>query len=294
MTDTGLLAPLKTSKTPPKIDYDDDKHKYWIDKVEVPSVSAILETTSPKPALVWWGMRVGIGAVIKLLQESTIKWPVLQAHVYEEVLTGIPDKSPSRTRGKGARAKLKTLIEAEILDARLDTNNIKSDAGDRGTLVHEAIERLGTHDLIPDINEYEEEFRGYIRAIARWWMNLEPEFHRQEVIVGSRKHAFAGRFDLDATCTGYGRTLTDFKTSKTAYESHFEQLALYDLAEQEMNTYLTDNSQHVHFDHRLVVVLRPDGEYEVHTADHVGLDTAIAAVNLHHARVRDAARKKKR
>lgn len=291
------LAPLPEKKTAPVIRYQDSDHRYWIDGIEVPSVSALLEETTPKPALTWWGMRVGIAACIKLLQENHVSWPVLAEHVYEEVLTGIPINSPKVMRGKGKNRKEKILVEAETINKKLDTNNIKSDAGDRGTAVHAAVELIGTHDTIPDINEFPVEQQGYIRAVARWWMEQQPEFLRQEVIVGSRRHAFAGRFDLDAnypapTAEGKSRILTDFKTSKSVYESHFEQLRLYELAEYELNEFIIEVDERVTFDRLAVVLLKPDGNYEVHYADHVSRETALAVANLAHQRRADAARLK--
>lgn len=291
MTKIKPLHPLKRSDSPPVIQYDDAKHRYWIDGIEVPSVSAILDNVTAKDALPWWGMRVGLAGVLQLIQDNIVSWPMLQNEVYAEHLSGIPDKSRAKWRGRGKNRKPKTLLEYHMLEAGLTTNQIKDDAGDRGTSVHEAVEQIGTHDVIPDIGQFPEEQQGYVQAVARWWINLEPEFHRQEVIVASRKHAYAGRFDLDATLKGYGRCLVDFKTSKGVYDQHFEQLRLYQVAEEELSVFEPEDKR-VEFDHLMVVHLRPDGEYEPFLdADSVSAKTAIAAAHLYHERQADKARK---
>jgi hypothetical protein len=285
------LYPLEAKKTSPVIDYEDSKHKYWIDGIEVPSATTILEGCTAKDALPWWGMRVGLAAALKLFQDGIISWPALQTEDYAETLSGVPSKTRAIMRGRGAARKPKTLLEYHALEQRLTTNHIRDDAGDRGTAVHTAVEQLGIEDVIPNIDEFPVEQRGYIRAIARWWMNQEPEFHRQEIIVGSREHAYAGRFDLDATMKGYGRCLIDFKTSKGVYESHFEQLRLYQVAEAELMKFLKAKDR-VKYDHLCVVHLMPTGEFQIHLGDHVSPDTALHAIHLHHSRVADKARKK--
>lgn len=284
-----LLPPLPSSKKPPTILYDDDEHAYKIDGISVPSVSAILDACDPKMALRWWAMRAGMAATIEALKRGKIKWPVLVQHVYDEVLKGVPVESPKVVRGKGSRAKLKTVIEAVVLNEKLDINNIKDEAADRGTMVHTAIEEIGTHDVLPDLNDFDEMFQGYIAAVCRWWLEQEPEFHRQEVIVASRRLAYCGRFDLDCTMPAYGRALTDFKTSKAIYDSHHEQLALYELADYELKQYGPKEDFHI-FQDRLVVNVQADGQYEMKSGMHVSLQTAEAAVMLYHNRHADQQR----
>jgi hypothetical protein len=283
-----LLAPLRSSKKPPVILYDDDAHEYKIDGVSVPSVSAILDSCDPKPAIRWWAMRAGMAATIEVLKRGKVKWPVLIQHVYDEVLKGLPQESPSVIRGKGSRAKLKTLIEATVLNEKLDINNIVDEAADRGTMVHAAIEEIGTHDVLPDISQFDEMYQGYIAAVCRWWLEQEPVFHRQEVIVASRRLAYAGRFDLDCTYPAYGRALTDFKTSKSIYDSHHLQLALYELADYELWQFTPDDL--VKFDDRIVVNVQADGQYKMESGNHVSLLTAEAAVMLYHHRRADQQR----
>lgn len=282
------LAPLRSSKKPPVILYDDDSHEYKIDGISVPSVTQILDSIDPKPAIRWWAMRAGMAGTIEVLKRGKVKWPVLVQHVHDEVLKGLPVESPSVIRGKGSRAKVKTVIEAAVLNEKLDINNIKDEAADRGTMVHAAIEQIGTHDVLPDITEFDEMFQGYIQATCRWWLEQKPEFHRQEVIVASRRLAYAGRFDLDCTYPAYGRALTDFKTSKDIYDSHHLQLALYELADYDLAQFTPADV--VTFDDRIVVNVQADGQYQMQSGNHVSLQTAEAAVMLYHHRTADAHR----
>jgi hypothetical protein len=276
-----VQLPMEDTGKPPIIDYDDDTHRYWIDKIEVPSVSAILDSTTPKPALPWWGMRVGLAAIVKLLQEGSLSYPVLASEDYHEVLSGVPTGNRIEIR----KGKEKTRVEAAVINAKLDTNSVKEEGGVRGTAIHEAVEIIGTHDRIPDMQDYPVHLRGYIRAISSWWLDQEPEIHRQEVIVGSRKNGYAGRFDLDASYSQYGRTLTDFKTAKGIYDGNFEQLRLYADAEKEMSGLV--------FDDMVVVRLGADGTYEMQSGKHVSSKTVTHLARLHHQRLADAERKKR-
>lgn len=282
------IPPLEDTGRPPIVRYDDDSHAYWIDDRPVPSVSAILDGCTPKDALPWWGMRVGLAAVIRLFERGKLTYPILVSHDAGEVLdpNRVADKFKSPTKLNKKKVE-KTLIEALVIEERLSTNHIKDDAADRGYAVHAAAEYIGTHDEFPAIEDFPSEYHGYIRALAKFWVDHSPEINRQEVISASRTHAYAGRWDLDANLKAYGRCLLDFKTSKDIYDGHFEQLRLYRTAEAEMT------GEDV-FDHAGIVNLRHDGRYVLEIGDHVSEDTVIAAAALWHARNRDAAAKPKR
>ena len=70
---------------PISVRYDDKAHKYWIDGVEVPSVSTILDATLPKPALTWWGFRVGMAAVAEFCKLGKVSWPTLCSLDFDEI-----------------------------------------------------------------------------------------------------------------------------------------------------------------------------------------------------------------
>ena len=233
----GLLADRPLIETPIEIRYDDDKHKYWIDGEEVVSVSQILDRTSAKDALPWWGMRVGMASIVTAL--ATTGWAeIANANTPKEIIEGVPAQG-SEYFGKNdqARKKPKTLVEALALDNRVTTNHIKEDAGARGTNVHAAMEAFAVGKM-PDAEEFPVDQRGYVQALAQWWLDHEPEFLENEVIVGSRIWRYAGRFD---TVVRYQagphkgkRVLADLKTSKSVYLSHLKQLVGYKIAYLEM------------------------------------------------------------
>lgn len=225
-----------------RITYDDDKHAYTLDGVKVPGVTTIIDECTAKPALPWWGMRVGLAGFARLMESlNSAGWAELAtANTYEEVLSGVPHESRQYFgQNDPKRKKPKTLVEKLIIEQRLSTNHVKEEAGDRGTFIHNAAEKLGlgmgvaeVHDLVP------EEHWGYAAGLFDWWLDHEPEFLEQEIIVGSRAHQYCGRFDCVVRYNAgphKGKiVLADFKTSKRVYYSHLVQLDAYDLAYEEM------------------------------------------------------------
>lgn len=228
---------MAATPTPIHIEYDDDKHAYKIDGEPVPGVTSILDETVSKPALPWWGMRVGMAAVIHAMQTSG--WAALaNANTYAEILSGVPHPDrqffgPSDT----AKKKPKTLVEMLAIKNKLSTNHVKEEAGDRGTAIHAALEELAA-GVVPSVDEFPPEHRGFIQGLCRWWLDQEPEFVENEVIVGSRRHRYAGRFDFVAIPQAGAhegqRGLIDLKTSKRVYMTHLIQLDGYEVAYEEM------------------------------------------------------------
>jgi hypothetical protein len=270
----------------PTITYDDAKHEYTINGELVPSVTQILDRVSPKPALTWWGMRVGFHAVLRLLQDERLSALALLAYDAEDHLSGKPVNSPEQAvrRGRGARAKLKTPLEAAVIEAKLDTNNIRDAKADIGTAVHDAITKVGVEDKLIPLDTYQPEVKGYMRAFARFWFEQDPTFIAQELIVASVEYRYAGRFDLIAEISGK-RWLLDFKSSGGLYTEYSEQLRLYELA------YLEEPDAEP-FHHLGLVHLTPQGEYELRTA-YTSKRTALAAIELYHARAEDDTNKPK-
>lgn len=259
----------------PTIKYDDEKHKYWIGGEEVPSVTQILgEVTDKSGALTWWGMRVGFAAVIRLLQTDKLSAMSMLSYDYDDHLSGKPVRGEAIRRGK----KDKTPLEALAIANRLTTNHVRDTKADLGTLIHAALEEIGITEKFPDLSEFEPEAQPYMRAFASFWLDQDPFIEQQEVIVGSAEHRYAGRFDLSARIDEE-TYLLDYKTSKGVYRSHSEQLVLYELAWREMGNEPHDNLAVVH--------LRDDGTYAMKPA-WTSDETAIAAVNLYHARAADS------
>jgi hypothetical protein len=117
---------------PPKtIKFDTDKHEYVVDGEKVPGVTTIIGKTMPKDALTWWGMRVGIASVIRLLREHDLSWPVLQSidpdHVIDPLK--IPPGEGHFTKSDRKRQKPRTLVEVMVVDNKLSTNHIRDQRG---------------------------------------------------------------------------------------------------------------------------------------------------------------------
>lgn len=257
--DQLAVVPARDER-PIRLDYDDDKHQYWLDGVPVPSVSTIVNETEPKEALPWWGMRVGMAHVVGLLNE--MGWAeVAAANEYHEVLTGIP--APGREHfydndPKGRKPK--TLVEKMASVKKRSTNHVKEEAGDRGTAIHAVLEALG-NGVMPNAMDFPDQQRGWVAGVCSWWLDCEPEFLHQEVMVGSRTHRYAGRFDVECVFKAgpYAgeRCLVDLKTSKDVYRSHLVQLTGYEIAYVEMG--LGDV-----FDRKLVLQVSKDGRYQLY------------------------------
>jgi hypothetical protein len=266
---------------PPKITYDDARHAYTLDGEKVPSVTTILDACTSKPALPWWGMRVGLAAMVRIMEKYP--WAELaNANTYEEVLSGVPAQGREFFQPKRRNPKPKTLLEMATLELKLSTNHVKEDAGERGTIIHNAMEQLGLGADIDDIVDgVPEEHRGYVEGMCDWWLDHEPEFLEQEIIVASRTHQYAGRFDFVVRYRSGPHAgqivLGDLKTSKRVYRSHLVQLDAYDLAYEEMGLEppgWRDANGHAPiiagdwagFDARQVIHVTPTGGYQIVTS----------------------------
>jgi hypothetical protein len=187
------------------IEYRDASHRYWLHRDGVRS-AAISVTTAlkvlDKPALVGWAERMGAEAALRLERAGE-----LSGIAVEDVLSAI------RARGEGADAK--------------------RDAGaERGTAIHEALRIYCSEGTVPNVGDFAEPVRGYVQALCRWLVSVQPEPIAVEQIVGSPAHGFAGRFDLLANVDGR-RTVVDLKTSARVYAEHHLQTAAYMLALEE-------------------------------------------------------------
>ena len=221
--------------------------------VEVPSVTKVLDVLDKSGALTWWGMKVGVKGVLRLVEQN--KLDVLAGHecVY-----------------------LTDAVIAFLTQEKLTVNHVKDKAADRGTNIHKAFEAWAVDPSFrPDPNVYPENEQGYIRGLNSFLGDLGPVDDIQaEVMVGSVEHGFAGRYDLRLNLgeavmvvktfpkrkpqhdlIAPGKYLLDLKTSKSVYDSHALQLAAYEMASVECGYGPTD--------YRAVVHVTEDGRYEL-------------------------------
>lgn len=214
------------------ITYDDEKHKYWIDGDPVPSVTQILDVL-PKPALTWWGFRVGMAAAMEMCKRGKVAWPALISQDFDRIVANDPAEPVFMPNDKTGK-KPRTLLEHWAILLKLHPNAVRDKAATRGTSVHEALNQLGL-DIIPSLSDFPPEDRPYVQGLCRWWLDQEPRIVAQEQIVGSKVHSYAGRFDLLVRDSEERLVLMDLKTGKDVYpDSHFRQLQGYAIAWEEM------------------------------------------------------------
>jgi hypothetical protein len=238
-----------------EIRYEDARHYYFFregDKwAKVPSVSTILKVLD-KPALPWWGMKIGVAGVLELVAKHGLK-PEFSS---VEEIVGIPGQPGLLTAHK------------------LTVNHVRDEAGDRGTTVHDAFEAWALDGTRPNPADYNAEQEGYVRGLLAFLNDAQIEPTRTETIVGSLENRFAGRYDLEATVgecelvtfldekkeiekrsvVAAGEHLLDLKTSGSVYPEMFLQLEGYEGARIECGYEPTNG--------RAVIRVTSDGRYE--------------------------------
>jgi len=118
-------------------------------------------------------------------------------------------------------------MEAQSLIAGAPWRDLQA-AGVRGTKIHTFAQRvtLGAEVEIP------EDYAGYVEAAVKFLDEWQPTEERIETSVFSRKHKYAGTFDLMCMLPGLGLALLDYKTGrKGPYGDTALQLAGYGNAE---------------------------------------------------------------
>lgn len=243
------------------IDYDDEKHRYKLNGEPVPSVTQILDAVLPKPALTWWGFRIGMAATIELMRADKLSLgDVLGGHDdHQRIVDGDPTSEFAVVRGEGSRAKEKTLVEYLAQENQLDPNAVKKLAAGRGTGVHDALNTLGLGGS-PDIEAMPEVQRPYCLGLLQWWLDGdEREIKIMEWPVASLTHGYAGRFDLIYEDANGLLVLADLKTSKANRpDSFYRQLMAYKIAWEEMGGRQIDRLE--------VILCKPDATYAVYDA----------------------------
>ena len=245
---------------PISVRYEDEKHAYMLNTEEggfepCPGVTTILGETEPKDALGWWGMRVGMAAAVRMMRE--VSWAQVAncadpAHIVDVALLTAEEQYFSKSDRR--KEKPKSMIEKWTVDNKVSVNHLKDEAADRGTSVHAVLEALAL-DRVPSIDEFPVEQHGWVAGVNQWWLDQDPEILESELIVGSRLHWFAGRFDAIVRYPDGRRVLLDLKTSKWVYRSHAKQLAMYELAHLEMGGEPVDAKE--------VLQVSRDGSYQL-------------------------------
>jgi len=237
---------------------------------EIPSVTTVLGVLD-KPALPWWGQKVGVEGVLALYESG---------HLYG---SGSPETT--FLCHDWNRATVDSVV-ALLTERKLTVNHVRDKAGDRGQSVHDAFEAWARTGLKPDASIYPDEERGYVEGLLAFLADVPSiEPIAAEVLVASAEHGFAGRYDIrfrtwephfvrvgqkktrkgvqrgmpskiepDMRLLAPGLYLGDLKTSKGIYASHARQLEAYEQASVESGYEPTEA--------RGILHVAADGTYE--------------------------------
>ena len=123
---------------------------------------------------------------------------------------------------------------ADLASQGKDWREERNKSGTDGTAVHAALEALAQGSP-PDLDDFAEDQRPMVTAIAGWWMDEQPRVELVEQIVAHADLDYAGRFDLMCWLKDE-LWLIDLKTSKSIGTpdrpkvAYHAQLGLYNLA----------------------------------------------------------------
>lgn len=199
----------------PKIEFNEEAHKYTVNGEIYPSVTTIIKATVPVE-LSWWGMEVGVGGVAVLIKRGLFPQPY----------------DPN--------------VVVELLKQQdLTTNSIFWKRGESGTAIHKAFEDYGKTGKIPQLDDFPPEDHNRIQQLAGFILENRPVFLEQEVRTASLIHRYAGTFDarvlFEAGEYKGKECIVDLKTGKYVYPaSQFPQLAAYENAEIESGSTPSD------------------------------------------------------
>lgn len=180
--------------------FNEKAHRYRMDGRHVTGVTTILGGGIPKPALIRWAPKVVAEWVANPENRSEL----------DSLLYG------------GTTDAIKFLAGLP--------NQLRDDAAERGTEVHDLAEQLnltGEADAPDDLLGF---ITGYLNFMDTW--QITPVL--AENIAGNREHWYSGKFDLIATSPylADGRpVMIDLKTSKGVYWETALQCAAYARAE---------------------------------------------------------------
>jgi hypothetical protein len=204
-------------------------------------------------------MKVGVEGVAQAFYEP---------YEYINPVTLETETLPALVEIDGWWQKGPELVVDQLTIRKLTVNHVRDKAADRGTSVHQGFEDWCRTGLKPNPLNFPETERGYVEGLVRFIEEVNPEPVFTELMVGSARHGYAGRFDLLARTQAVevqtgprtkrqipaGLGLIDLKTSKGIYMSHKLQLAAYAEAFVECGYGRTD--------YEAVLLVRSDGRYD--------------------------------
>lgn len=132
-------------------------------------------------------------------------------------------------------------------------NQIRDEAGERGTAVHEIVFDLARGEAV----DVPLDLAPYVRGALAYLDDWQPETVLAETVVASYTHQYCGTLDSIQDVPGLGRVLVDWKTSRGLYGNHALQLPAYRYAE----VYLDDaGAEHpmVEVEAAFILHIKPD------------------------------------
>lgn len=106
-------------------------------------------------------------------------------------------------------------------------DQIRDDAGERGTDVHDIVFDLAAGKPVDVPNE----LAPYVRGALMYLDDHQPDIVLAETVVASLTHRYCGTLDSIQDVPRLGRVLVDWKTSNGVYGNHALQLPGYRYAE---------------------------------------------------------------
>jgi hypothetical protein len=235
-------------------------------KSSVTEILGILD----KPALPWWGMTIGVDGILHLLAIGIVTLTLDGEDVHVEynkpMIAELEEAKKKKTKSyKGIwedeeidsdakrLVKLLTLTEKTV-------NHVRDNAGARGTKAHDAFETWCRTGILPAAEGFPEDQQEYVEGLHKFFAETTMTHVSTEIMVASLEHDFAGRYDLRCILTNKRfkingvKSISDLKTSKGVYVSHFLQIEGYEGASIECGWKPSDK--------RFVVHCR-GGDYEI-------------------------------
>lgn len=251
--------------------------EFW---AEVVSVTTALDCLN-KGGLSWWGMGIGASGVTMLTNLGFVKEHKLPGTDHSVLICPKIWEVEQDGKKKQLFDPDTWVVAGEeqlilwLKHQKLTVNHSLRKAGDRGQAVHDALEHWANTGELPDVSIYPPTQAGYVRGLLAFLQDVpSAKPIASEVIVASREHKYAGRYDLRFETTEPhevvvhrtpvkgpqyrtllpGETLTDLKTSKGIYPSHSRQLAGLEKASVESGYEPTK--------HQGILHVSAEGEYE--------------------------------
>ena len=167
----------------------------------------------------------------KLPEVNIVKKEIDDSHYYfvnDEFYPGVTSIiDEAAPMGYGLRMFLQN-------NTREEAEEIKNTAGDFGSKLHDAYERLINGFELNLAEEYPTtKEKKHLLSFYDWFNTHKPTGIKSEFVVASLTYKYAGT--MDALCTINGETwLIDWKTSKAIHKNHEYQVAAYKQAYEEM------------------------------------------------------------